>query len=98
VAQARRVESGLEMFSLTVNIREDTLDGGFNATVLELPGCVSQGATHDEAISNISDAIVAYLEVKHAGSRVEILGLDSREPRGGRDEHPVQVQLTPCPA
>ena len=38
-------------------------DEGFAASVPGLPGCHSQGATEDEALENISDAIRDYLEV-----------------------------------
>ncbi|MBC6435409.1 type II toxin-antitoxin system HicB family antitoxin [Nostoc sp. HG1] len=34
------------------------------AEVPELPGCVSQGKTLDEAIENIKDAITGYLHVQ----------------------------------
>jgi antitoxin HicB len=37
-------------------------DGVFVAEVPSLPGCISQGATRAEAISNIKEAIVGYLE------------------------------------
>ena len=33
----------------------------FVAECSNLPGCVSQGKTHDEAITNIRDAIEGYL-------------------------------------
>ncbi len=36
-------------------------NGVFVATVPELPGCISQGKTRDEAISNIKDAVEGYL-------------------------------------
>lgn len=36
-------------------------DGVFVAECPSLPGCVSQGATRDEAVSNIRDAIAGYL-------------------------------------
>ncbi len=36
---------------------------GFSIWVPELPGCVSQGATEEEARSNIADAIREYLNV-----------------------------------
>ncbi|MFK0733113.1 MAG: type II toxin-antitoxin system HicB family antitoxin [Gloeotrichia echinulata GP01] len=36
---------------------------GYVAEVPELPGCVSQGKTLDEAIENIKDAIKGYLVV-----------------------------------
>lgn len=37
-------------------------DGVFVAEAPTLPGCVSQGATRDEAVRNISEAIEGYLE------------------------------------
>ena len=36
-------------------------DGVFIATCPSLPGCVSQGNTRDEALSNIRDAMAAYV-------------------------------------
>lgn len=40
---------------------EQDEDGIFVAAVPELPGCISQGATRDEAMANIKDAISGYL-------------------------------------
>lgn len=37
-------------------------DGVFVAQVPSLPGCVSQGMTRAEALSNVQEAIEAYLE------------------------------------
>jgi antitoxin HicB len=36
--------------------------GGFLATVPDLPGCMSDGETPEEAIANVQDAIVAWME------------------------------------
>jgi len=36
--------------------------GGFLATAPDLPGCMSDGETPEEAVSNIQDAIVAWIE------------------------------------
>jgi len=36
--------------------------GGFLATVPDLPGCMSDGATRAETAANAEDAIVAWLE------------------------------------
>ena len=49
-------------------IKQDE-DGVFVSEVPELPGCISQGKTRDEAITNIKDAISGYLESlrKHGG-------------------------------
>lgn len=38
-------------------------DEGYSVTVPGLPGCCSQGATEEEALENIADAIREYLEV-----------------------------------
>jgi predicted RNase H-like HicB family nuclease len=37
-------------------------DGGFTAYAPTLPGCISEGDTRDEALSNIREAIDLYLE------------------------------------
>ena len=39
-------------------------DGVWVAECPAIPGCVSQGATHDEALDNIREAIAACLEVR----------------------------------
>jgi predicted RNase H-like HicB family nuclease len=41
---------------------EQDEDGVFVADVPSLPGCVSQGGTRDEALSNVREAIALYLE------------------------------------
>ena len=46
-------------------------DEGFAASVPELSGCHSQGATEQEALENIADAIREYLEVNAELSRDE---------------------------
>ena len=40
-------------------------DEGVSASVLGLPGCHSQGATEEEALANIQDAIREYLQVQN---------------------------------
>ena len=37
-------------------------DGGFTVTVPALPGCISEGDTREEALTNIREAIELYLE------------------------------------
>jgi antitoxin HicB len=36
--------------------------GGFIATVPDLPGCMSDGGTRQEALANVEDAIRAWIE------------------------------------
>ena len=43
-------------------ILEPSDEGGFTVIVPSLPGCISEGETRDEAISNISEAVELYLE------------------------------------
>ena len=43
-------------------ILEQEPDGGYVATVPALPGCVSQGDTREEALSNIREAADLYIE------------------------------------
>jgi predicted RNase H-like HicB family nuclease len=50
-------------------------DEGVSVSVPGLPGCWSQGATDDEALSNIRVAITEYLSVVNEQSE----GLDVRE-------------------
>ena len=43
-------------------VLEQEADGGYVATVPALPGCVSQGDTRAEALANIREAILLYIE------------------------------------
>ena len=47
---------------LHVMIEQDE-EGYYVAEVPALPGCLSQGKTHEEAIANIKEAIEGWLEV-----------------------------------
>jgi predicted RNase H-like HicB family nuclease len=46
--------------------------GYFVAEVPALPGCLSQGKTHDEAIANVKDAIEGWFEVMEAKQAVDV--------------------------
>ncbi len=43
-------------------ILEQESDGGYVAIVPALPGCVSQGNTREEAMTNIAEAAELYVE------------------------------------
>ncbi|MBI5225040.1 type II toxin-antitoxin system HicB family antitoxin [Candidatus Micrarchaeota archaeon] len=43
-------------------IIEKDEDGAFIASCTTLPGCISQGKTRQEAITNIKDAMQGYLQ------------------------------------
>ena len=38
-------------------------DGAYSVVVPGLPGCVSQGASKEDALKNVSEAIALYLDV-----------------------------------
>ena len=48
------------MFNVAIYRSEE----GFAASVPSLPGCWSQGATEEEALANIADAIREYLDAE----------------------------------
>ena len=58
-------------------VLEPSEDGGFTATVPALPGCISEGETREEALRNIEEAVLLYLEPVEGdvrmGPSVEVL-------------------------
>lgn len=51
----------LQVLNYTV-IFEPEEDGGYSVYCPALPGCVSQGDTYEEALSNIKEAITGYIK------------------------------------
>jgi len=49
--------------AFNLQFEQDVESGWFVASVLELPGCVSQGETMQAATANIADAIRSYVGV-----------------------------------
>ena len=43
-------------------VLEPSEEGGFTAVVPGLPGCISEGDTREEALTNVREAITLYLE------------------------------------
>lgn len=43
-------------------VLEPSDEGGFTVWVPALPGCISEGDTHEEALTNIQEAIDLYVE------------------------------------
>jgi len=52
------------MLKLHIYITPDDIDGGFIAECPDIPGCMSQGETEEEALRNIREAIELCLEVR----------------------------------
>ena len=44
-------------------VEKDELDGGYIAECADLPGCMSQGDTEEEAVANLADAVADYISV-----------------------------------
>ena len=47
---------------MEINIILEKQEEGYTVYVPSLPGCISQGDTKEEAINNIKEAILLYLE------------------------------------
>ncbi|MCI0533223.1 type II toxin-antitoxin system HicB family antitoxin [bacterium] len=56
------------MITYTVEL-EPQEEGGYTVTVPALPGCISEGDTLEEALTNIEDAIGGYLHVLAKNNR-----------------------------
>jgi predicted RNase H-like HicB family nuclease len=56
-------------FSIIIEPLAESEGGGFLATVPDLPGCMSDGATDVEALQNAHDAIEAWIEQATAMGR-----------------------------
>ncbi len=55
-----RTGSRFLKFKVIIHAAEE---GGFGATVPALPGCVSEGETREEILTNIREAIECYLDI-----------------------------------
>ena len=62
-------------YAVLIEPLSDEDGGGFLATVPDLPGCMSDGATREAAARNIEDAIACWLEEAKA------VGRDIPEPK-----------------
>jgi len=49
-------------YKIEISKLSDEDGGGFLATVPTLPGCMSDGETEEEALTNVKDAIEAWIE------------------------------------
>ena len=57
----------------TVILDADEEGQGYTITVPALPGCISEGATRSEALANIREAIIGFIEgLEKAGEPVPV--------------------------
>ncbi|MBO9108731.1 type II toxin-antitoxin system HicB family antitoxin [Agrobacterium sp. S2/73] len=61
-------------YQVVIEPLDDEDGGGYVATVPDLPGCMSDGDTYEEAAHNVEDAIACWLEA------AEELGRDVPSP------------------
>ncbi len=47
-------------------ILEEAPEGGYTARCVEIPGAISEGATPDEAVRNVGDAIESIIHVRRS--------------------------------
>jgi antitoxin HicB len=52
-------------YAVTVQPLPAHLGGGYCAFVFDLPGCISDGETPQEAFANAQDAIASWIEAAH---------------------------------
>ncbi|HEX8579350.1 MAG TPA: type II toxin-antitoxin system HicB family antitoxin [Allosphingosinicella sp.] len=64
-----------ELYEVVISHLSEEDGGGYLATVPELPGCISDGETQEEAIRSVRDAITAWI------ATAEDLGREIPAPR-----------------
>lgn len=67
---------------LRVQVEPDELDGGWIAECVDLPGCMSQGETREEAIHNVIDAISEVIALRMSQHVPPGEDRESSDPRG----------------
>ncbi len=59
----------MEDYEVRISALSEEDGGGFVAIVPELPGCMSDGETRQEALENVRDAIASWIETAEALGR-----------------------------
>lgn len=76
-------------WNLTALTERDEVDGGWIAECVDLPGCMSQGETEEEALANLADAIGGVLTVKVQAQLLKDVRRD--HPAQARHTHAISV-------
>jgi antitoxin HicB len=62
-----------------ITLYPDDERGGYVVEILDLPGCLSEGETLEEAVANINEARELWLEVAYeSGRSIPLPSLDRR--------------------
>ncbi|HEX2059077.1 MAG TPA: type II toxin-antitoxin system HicB family antitoxin [Actinomycetota bacterium] len=70
------------------------MDGGFVVRCLELPGCVSEGETEEEAIANIADAMAGVISARmHENLRESLAHPRSKATARSRTERHLKIAV-----
>lgn len=65
--------------SYPITLYPDDECGGYVVEILDLPGCLSEGETLEEAVANINEARELWLEVAYeSGRSIPLPSLDRR--------------------
>ena len=59
----------MEDYEVRISALSEEDGGGFVAVVPELPGCMSDGETPQEALTNVRDAIASWMDAAEALGR-----------------------------
>lgn len=70
--------------TLHATLTRAELDGGWIAEVAELPGCMSQGETREEAMRNLIDAIGEVIAVRMS-QQLPTMSEDDDDSQGSRE-------------
>ena len=81
----------IDEYQVTLSALSKDDGGGFLAEILELPGCIADGETKEEALRNISDAIESWISTAKAEGR------DIPDPKLYVDESPSGKFTTRVP-
>lgn len=84
-------EKKIDAYRVQIAALTEEDGGGFVAIVPELPGCMSDGETREEALYNVRDAIVSWIEA------AEALGRSVPEPKAYMDRMPSGKFMTRIP-
>jgi antitoxin HicB len=70
--QANKIKQSLDYYlklNYSVTLYPDEEEGGYVAEIRDLPGCITQGETLEEAVNNINEAKELWIETVYASGK-----------------------------